>query len=98
MHRILALKFAAWLSPSFELWVYITIDRILNTQRKELKKQAEIDAEVARLKALKYANDPEYRAILDMEEESNGYKKNRSKLNKTQYQAFRMGADAGRML
>jgi hypothetical protein len=22
MHRILALKFAAWLSPAFEIWVY----------------------------------------------------------------------------
>jgi hypothetical protein len=29
MHRVLALKFAAWLSPSFELWVYRTIDEIL---------------------------------------------------------------------
>lgn len=28
-HRILALKFAAWLSPEFELWVYKTIDQIL---------------------------------------------------------------------
>ena len=29
MHRILALKFAAWLSPKFELWVYSTIERLL---------------------------------------------------------------------
>lgn len=29
MHRVLALKFAAWLDPSFELWVYGTIERIL---------------------------------------------------------------------
>jgi len=29
MHRILALKFAAWLSPEFELWVYRTIEEIL---------------------------------------------------------------------
>jgi hypothetical protein len=29
MHRILALKFAAWLSPRFELWVYSTIEDIL---------------------------------------------------------------------
>ena len=27
--RILALKFAAWLDPSFELWVFSTIDEIL---------------------------------------------------------------------
>ena len=29
MHRVLALKFAAWLSPDFELWVYLTIERLL---------------------------------------------------------------------
>lgn len=29
MHRVLALKFAAWLSPSFELWVYSTIEELL---------------------------------------------------------------------
>lgn len=29
MHRILALKFAAWLNPAFELWVYKTIEEIM---------------------------------------------------------------------
>lgn len=29
MHRILALKFAAWLDPKFEVWVFSTIDQIL---------------------------------------------------------------------
>jgi len=29
MHRIMALKFAAWLDPSFELWVFTTIDAIM---------------------------------------------------------------------
>lgn len=29
MHRVLALKFAAWLDPDFELWVFSTIDEIL---------------------------------------------------------------------
>lgn len=29
MHRVLALKFAAWLNPDFEVWVYLTIDRLL---------------------------------------------------------------------
>ena len=28
MHRILALKFAAWLDPDFEVWVYSTIEEI----------------------------------------------------------------------
>ena len=29
MHRILALKFAAWLNPAFELWVYSTIEKLM---------------------------------------------------------------------
>ncbi|MCD4680679.1 MAG: KilA-N domain-containing protein [Bacteroidales bacterium] len=37
MHRILALKFAAWLDPKFELWVFITIDQILLGHYKEQK-------------------------------------------------------------
>lgn len=35
MHRILALKFAAWLNPAFEVWIYITIDQILNQLYRE---------------------------------------------------------------
>ena len=29
MHRVLALKFAAWLDPAFEIWVYCTIEDLL---------------------------------------------------------------------
>lgn len=29
MHRVLAIKFAAWLNSDFEVWVYLTIDRLL---------------------------------------------------------------------
>ena len=29
MHRILALKFAAWLDSDFEVWVYSTIENLL---------------------------------------------------------------------
>lgn len=36
MHEKLALKFAAWLSPSFELWVYDKIDELVKTGRTEL--------------------------------------------------------------
>jgi hypothetical protein len=29
MHRVLALKFAAWLNPAFELWVSSTVENLL---------------------------------------------------------------------
>jgi hypothetical protein len=37
MHRILALKFAAWLDPKFEVWVWLTIDKILLGHYREVK-------------------------------------------------------------
>jgi hypothetical protein len=41
MHRVLALKFAAWLSPKFELWVYSTIDQLLFGKYVEREKSLE---------------------------------------------------------
>lgn len=41
MHRILALKFAAWLSPAFEVWVYSTIENILFGRHVEREKSLE---------------------------------------------------------
>ena len=59
MHRILALKFAAWLDPDFELWIFHTIDKLINQhfhkqreaivekitarQLREMKKQELLD-------------------------------------------------------
>lgn len=37
MNRIVALKFAAWLDPYFEVWVYKTIDQILFGQYKRIE-------------------------------------------------------------
>ncbi|NEM96198.1 phage antirepressor KilAC domain-containing protein [Pontibacter burrus] len=37
MHQKLALKFAGWLSPEFELWVYDRIEELLTTGKTELK-------------------------------------------------------------
>ena len=37
MNRPLALKFAAWLDPYFEVWVYNTIDKLLFSKTKDLE-------------------------------------------------------------
>jgi phage antirepressor YoqD-like protein len=37
MHQKLALKFAAWLSPDFELWVYDRIEELLTTGQTSLE-------------------------------------------------------------
>lgn len=41
MHRILALKFAAWLSPKFEVWVYSTIEKLLFGKHVDREKSLE---------------------------------------------------------
>jgi hypothetical protein len=77
MHRILALKFAAWLDSDFEVWVYITIDRLLNQFYRE---QRDARLEKLRLKArketlknkflLKYPDFAEYVELEELEKES----------------------------
>ncbi|GAB3568826.1 hypothetical protein GCM10027578_22130 [Spirosoma luteolum] len=58
MHRILALKFAAWLDPRFEIWVYLTIDQIVQgkqsvpvetvAERRRVMTEIQQEAEEAR--------------------------------------------------
>lgn len=41
MHQKLALKFAAWLSPEFELWVFDRIEELLLTGKTEVNNKSE---------------------------------------------------------
>jgi len=41
MHRILAIKFAAWLNPAFEVWVYSTIEKLMFGKHVEREKSFE---------------------------------------------------------
>ncbi|MDR1939061.1 MAG: KilA-N domain-containing protein [Tannerellaceae bacterium] len=41
MHRILAIKFAAWLDPYFEVWIYSTIDKLMFGKYVEREKSLE---------------------------------------------------------
>jgi hypothetical protein len=45
MHRILALKFAAWLDPDFEVWVYATIDCLLFEHYRQLEDSLKASAD-----------------------------------------------------
>jgi hypothetical protein len=37
MHRILALKFASWLDPMFDVWIFARIDKIILGRLKEIR-------------------------------------------------------------
>jgi hypothetical protein len=78
MHRILALKFAAWLDPAFELWVYVTIDRMINhyfrEQRDAMIEKLNIKSQrEAKKKELlsKYPEMAEYFELEEKEKEAN---------------------------
>jgi hypothetical protein len=71
MHRILALKFAAWLDPDFEVWVYSTIDKIILGHYYE-QKEATIEKltyqeEMRQLREDILAESPKFALYLEKE-------------------------------
>ena len=71
MHRVLALKFAAWLDPKFEVWVFSTIDRILLGHYRELKEatieKIKAQQELEEKKAALLKEHPEAAEIFDIQ-------------------------------
>lgn len=94
MHRILALKFAAWLDPGFELWVYSTIDRILfdhyRKMEESLRRSAARQVRIGQIK--EQLNDvPEFLELQKLEAEERQETYRRSKENKDQLELFKAG-------
>ena len=58
MHRVLALKFAAWLDPEFEFWMITTIDQIILGHYREVR-----EATLDKLKAEKEWKDKRGKAL-----------------------------------
>ena len=91
MHRVLALKFAAWLDPAFELWVYRTIDELMFGRYKRYVAEVEFtDNAVKKLKELeeKKQADPEYLEILELKKLIAGSGKRRSQALNGQLSIF----------
>lgn len=81
MHRLLALKFAAWLDPEFEVWVYFTIDKIMfGTMREDAIVKSKIEIEKEKL-IDELLNDPKYVRLVELEGEG---KKMAGKISKQQ--------------
>lgn len=94
MHRILALKLAAWLDPRFEVWVFSTIDKILNIefyeQRAALLERimTEKAKESKRIELLdKY---PELQEFFDLEDKEKSARNRRLKSIKDQIKQLKL--------
>lgn len=93
MHRILALKFAAWLDPEFELWVYSTIDKIIfgdyHNLKKNLKETAERRLKMEKLKDELRAENENYILLEELESEERLAANQRTKFTKSQMDIFK---------
>lgn len=92
MHRVLALKFAAWLDPNFELWVYSTIDRLLFADYQQLRENIKLAAvrknEIENLRDELRA-DERFARLERMELEDRQSSFQRGRFNRNQLSLFR---------
>ena len=86
MHRVLALKFAAWLDVDFEIWVYSTIERLLFGKHVEREKSFErtllLRNEMERIKDNPNKTVEDFDRYLQIERELNHEKAVRKSLTK----------------
>lgn len=90
-HRLLAIKFAAWLSPEFEVWVFSTIESVLfgelgrfNTSLKEsAQRKLKMDALTEKLNTV-----PEYLELQQLKQDEKAAKWNRKLLLEKQLEKF----------
>lgn len=55
MHRLLAIEFAAWLEPSFKLWVNLTIEYLIfGNYKKHFEASAKYDEAKVRMDFLRF--------------------------------------------
>jgi len=88
MHRMLALKFAAWLDPKFEVWIYGTIDKmIFGTIREDAKQKAKIDKQHEELH-IKLLLNPDYADLMSLENSQKFIKKKLNQQFKNQVLLF----------
>lgn len=87
MHRVLALKFAAWLDADFEVWIFSTIDKILMGHYREMKEatleKIIAEQEYKRRKAELISQNPELAEIFALELKINEADKRRIKAIKS---------------
>jgi hypothetical protein len=95
MHRLLALKFAAWLDPGFEVWVYTTIDHLLFGRYREmedqLKKRAWRMNQIAELET-RLKMIPDFQRLKELETEERQSRQRMASQTRTQLELFRAQA------
>ena len=92
MHQILALKFAAWLNPAFELWVYRAVNDLLFGRYREMEDMLRRSAETKnRIETLKdeLRDDPRFSELEELEVLDKQFSRKRSVKINNQLELFR---------
>jgi len=98
-HRILALKFAAWLDPRFELWVYTKIDEILNHYYRELRNATIENMRIDNLKAEKreqfLKKYPDFHEYVELEEASKSSAARKAAISRSMSKQMKLDFNGG---
>lgn len=93
MHPYLALKFAAWLDPKFEVWVYFTINKVLfghyQSMAESLRHSALRINRIEELENRLTANIPDYQELVKLKFEERQANNRRAKENRNQLELFK---------
>lgn len=90
MHRAFAIKFAAWLDPNFEVWVYDTIDKIMfGTLREDVKEKVNYETERDNLYNELIAGSPEFVRYVELDQKAKTAAGNIKKQMRTQLSMFK---------
>lgn len=91
MHRVLALKFAAWLDPAFEFWLYVTFDKIMfGDIRDDMQAKALAEAEEAALYQKMMAEVPDFAKYINLKSTISAYGGKIKKTQNTQLSLFKV--------
>ena len=92
MHRVLAIKFAAWLDSDFEVWVYNAVDEILFGHYREMEDMLRRSAETRnRIDSLReeLREDERFSELESLEVLDKQYQRVRSRKTTSQLELFR---------
>lgn len=88
VHRLLAIKFAAWLHPHFEVWMIRTIERVMygaSLDAAECQRQiAEKTSELEDILSTLALQSPQYRKAVQLQSDIKVLKASYKKLSKAQ--------------
>jgi len=92
MHKLLALKFAAWLNPAFEVWVYSAIYDLIFSRYREMEDMLRRSAETKnRIETLRdeLRDDPRFSELEELEVLDKQFSRKRSLKINNQLELFR---------